>query len=134
MQRNRTSIATTCATSRSAISNGSRLLDGIDGRSAVARRFRDLCRAYEEEISGGAPLTEVDRSTARQVAALTVRSEQLQCDILNGKDVNPDQLTRISGSIKRLLGTVKSKANRKASEPVADLAAYLASKAAGGAP
>jgi hypothetical protein len=123
------------STSRSAISNGSRLLDGVDGRSATARRFRDLCLAYEQEISSGETLTEIERGTARQAAALAIRSEQLQRDIVNGKDIDPDHLTRISGSIKRLLDMVKAKgAKRKTTEPVADLAAYLASKSSGGAP
>ena len=40
------------AASRSRISNRSRLLPGVDGRSAAARRFRDICRNYELEAGG----------------------------------------------------------------------------------
>src|SRR5258705_8679403 len=36
---------------RSRVTNGTRLLQGIDGRSASARRFRDLVRAYEAEFN-----------------------------------------------------------------------------------
>jgi hypothetical protein len=56
------SPATTC----SAISNHSRLLHGIDGRSVAARCFRDICRTYELEADGD--VTEVERGLIRQAA------------------------------------------------------------------
>ena len=64
------------ATTRSRISNRSRLLPGVDGRSATARRFRDICRSYELEAGGN--VTEVERDLIRQAAGLTLRAEQLQ--------------------------------------------------------
>jgi hypothetical protein len=57
-------------TNRSAISNRSRLLDGVDGRSAPARRFRDICRGYELELGG--PVSELERDLIRQAAGLTL--------------------------------------------------------------
>ena len=69
-------------TNRSAVSNRSRLLENVDGRSATARRFRDICRAYELELGG--PVSEVERDLIRQAAGLTLRSEQMQAAIVRG--------------------------------------------------
>ena len=52
MQPVRPPIARNSTTNRSAVTNGSKLLVGIDGRSPTARRFRDLVEAYSAEIGG----------------------------------------------------------------------------------
>src|SRR5437879_13347409 len=52
MQALRSNIATARATTRSEVSNGTRLLQNVDLRSSSARRFRDLVRAYEGELGG----------------------------------------------------------------------------------
>jgi hypothetical protein len=41
---------------RSAVTNHKDLLPGLDGRSATARRFRDLVNAFVADM-GGAPLS-----------------------------------------------------------------------------
>jgi hypothetical protein len=41
---------------RSRTTNGAQLLIGIDGRSAQARRFRDILRGYQREFES-APTT-----------------------------------------------------------------------------
>jgi hypothetical protein len=95
-QSARNSIAAVRPTNRSAISNRSRLLPGIDGRSATARRFRDIC--YETEIGGN--VTEVERDLVRQAAGLTLRAEQLQAAIVRGEAVDNDELIRLSRTLK----------------------------------
>jgi len=45
MQRLPKPIASISTFNRSRVSNGTLLLQGIDGRSASARRFRDLIRS-----------------------------------------------------------------------------------------
>jgi hypothetical protein len=75
-------VARRSTTNRSAVTNGSKLLVGIDGRSPAARRFRDLIQLYETEVGG--VLTEVERGLIRQAAALTIRAEQLQAAIVEG--------------------------------------------------
>jgi hypothetical protein len=98
-------------TNRSAVTNGSRLLEGIDGRSPLARRFRDLIKAYEAEIGG--ELTEVERGLVKQAAALTLRAEQMQAAIVRGEPIDNDQLIRISGTAKRILGAIGDKASKR---------------------
>ncbi len=113
-------------TNRSAISNRSRLLDGVDGRSATARRFRDICRAYELELGG--PVSEVERDLIRQAAGLTLRSEQMQAAIVRGEMVDNDQLIRISSTARRVLETISSKAAKRKSVPALTLADHIAQK------
>jgi len=127
MQPARKPVTRSSTTNRSAVTNGSKLLVGIDGRSPTARRFRDLVAAFEAEIGGN--LTEVERGLVKQAAALTIRAEQLQADIVNGKPVDSDQLIRISSTAKRILGAIGEKAaKRKPSEPT--LEDYLDRRAA----
>jgi hypothetical protein len=83
MQHARDTLATSCATSRSKVSNGTRLLQNVDGRSSSARRFRDLVNAFEEEVGG--PLSEVERGLIRQAAALTFKAEELQSALVKGE-------------------------------------------------
>lgn len=113
MQVLRKHLAPGSATNRSAVTNGSRLLDGIDGRSAAARRFRDLVQAFETEIGGEQP-SELERGLIRQAAALALRAEQLQAAIVRGEAVDDDHLIRLSGEARRLVDVLKAKtATRK---------------------
>src|ERR1035437_6296617 len=123
MQHGHKPIARTSTTNRSAVTNGSNLLVGIDGRSPAARRFRDLVTAYTAEIGGD--LTEVERGLVKQAAALTLTAEGMQADIINGKPVDPDALIRVTSTAKRILGAISAKAAKN--KPAApNLASYLA--------
>jgi hypothetical protein len=97
-----------------------------DGRSSGARRYRAIVAAFTAEIGGN--LTEAEQGLVNQAATLTLRAEQLAADVINGTPVDDDQLIRISGTAKRLLGAISAKAvDRK---PAAQtLAEYMASKA-----
>jgi hypothetical protein len=64
--------------------------------------------AFQAEIGG--ILTEAERGLVKQAATLTLRAEQLAEDVINGKPVDDDQLIRISGTAKRLLGAISAKA------------------------
>jgi hypothetical protein len=110
-------------TNRSAISNRSRLLDSVDGRSATARRFRDICRAYEIELGG--PVSELERDLIRQAAGLTLRSEQMQARIVRGEIVDNDLLIRLSSTARRVLETISAKAAQRKSIPAVTLADHI---------
>lgn len=125
-QRHNTPIS---STNRSAVSNRSRILDGVDGRSAGARRFRDICRSYEEEAGG--VVSEVERDLIRQAAGLTLRAEQLQSAIVRGEAVNNDELIRLSSTSKRILEAIHAKAAKRKAPASNDLQAYLAGRVAG---
>ena len=87
--------------SRSKATNN--MFDGFDGRSAEARRFRDLMLAYADDAGGEAVLTEAQRALVKQAATLTLQSERLQSAMLAGGAVDVDQQTRVANSLARTL-------------------------------
>jgi hypothetical protein len=109
MQHSRTTNTTACATTRSSISNGTRLLQNVDGRSASARRFRDLVQAYEAEVGG--TLSELERGLVRQAAILSLKTEQMQESIVRGENVDSDTLIRLSGEARRILTSLRKRHN-----------------------
>src|SRR4051812_40609055 len=60
---------------RSAVSNQKELLPGLDGRSASARRFRDLVLGFVSDAGGIENISEVRLGLIRRLAAVTVQIE-----------------------------------------------------------
>ena len=114
-------------TNNAAVTNRSRLLDGVDGRTATARRFRDICRAYEKELGGIS--SEVERDLIKQAAGLTLRSEQMQAAIIRGEEIDNDQLIRLSSTAKRVLEVITEKAAKRKAVPAGNaLADHIAKR------
>ncbi len=124
----RTQITPISPTNRSAVSNRSRMLEGVDGRSAGARRFRDLVNAYEAELGG--VLSEAERSLVRQAVGLQLQAERMQGAIVRGEPVDSDALIRVSSTSKRLLAVIAAKAGKRKPTDKPNLKDYLAAKAA----
>jgi len=112
-------ISAPSLTNRSRVTNGTRLLEGVDGRSAEARRYRDLCMSFADDCGGAASLTEAQRSLVRQCAMLAVQSEKHQAAMIRGEDVNVEQQTRVANSLSRTLSRlgVRKRASAKLSVP-----------------
>ena len=108
-----TEIAVRSPFARSSISNGKRSLPGIDGRGIWSRRRRDLIAAFTAELNR--TLRERDKALIANAASLIVRCEQLHVQIVNGAEVDDDQLIRLSNVATRLLtalGLDKAKPQR----------------------
>src|SRR5271155_4684274 len=88
-------------TVRSAVTNDPLMLRGVDGRSMVARRYRDVAIALADDLGGQNRLSEPSKILVRQAAAMTVQVESLQSKIVAGEDVNLEQLTRLSNVLGR---------------------------------
>src|SRR5260370_38187975 len=71
-------LAPTLACVRSAISNGSRVLVDVDGRSAWMRRFRDLISAHESDAGGRDVLSEGQRAIIRRASLLQCQLELME--------------------------------------------------------
>jgi hypothetical protein len=99
---------------RSRITNGSRLVRGVDGRSAAGRRYRDLIENLGADLGGLEKIGEAERVTIHQAATLILRCESLRADLLNGLPVDDEQLTRMANVASRLLTKLGIK--RKAQE------------------
>jgi hypothetical protein len=90
-------------TVRSAVTNDPLLLRGVDGRSMIARRYRDVAIALADDLGGQDKLSEPSKILVRQAAAMTVQVESLQSKIVSGDDVDIEQLTRLSNVLGRTL-------------------------------
>ena len=100
------------AKGRSAVTNRKRPLPPrrrSDAFSAHARRFRDLCKIYAADLGGLDKLTEADLALVRTAAGLTVESERLQCQIVDGKGVNHDAVVRLSSETRRVLERLEAR-------------------------
>ena len=86
---------------RSAITNGGRLLAGIDGRSHTYRRFRDLYQFYMSKTDGR------NAELCKQLASLIVQREALDADVMRGKHVDPFHFVRIVNATNRTLGKLQ---------------------------
>ena len=106
------------------MTNGAKLLANIDGRTADARRYRDLCVSLADDLGGEARLSEAQRALVRQAGAMIVQSEQLQSAALRGDLVDVEQLTRLANAATRILSRLGIK--RSAPKIVSPLAAHFA--------
>jgi hypothetical protein len=63
---------------RAAVTTGSRLLEGGDGRGPWARRMRDLIELHISDLGGIDAASEAERSIIRRAATLTIELERLE--------------------------------------------------------
>jgi hypothetical protein len=113
--------------SRSRVSNGSCLLPEVDGRSATARRYRDLAKAFADEVGGEAAMTEPEKALVRLAAALTVQGETMQAAIIRGDTVDDEQVVRIANALTRALSQLRRK-SRSPKTAAPSLQDYLAKR------
>ena len=111
-------------TVRSAVTNDPLMLRGVDGRSMVARRYRDVAIALADDLGGQDKLSEPTKILVRQAAAMTVQVEAIQAKIVAGEDIDLEQLTRLSNVLGRTLQRLGLK--KGAPKPTSPLAAHFA--------
>jgi hypothetical protein len=89
------------------VTNGRRMhAKGTDGRSAEARRFKDLVVSFAAPFGGEAALSEAERALVRNAAALTLRCEALQANVVAGRVVDNEEMTRLANSSARVLAAL----------------------------
>lgn len=111
---------------RSAVTNGSRMLVGVDGSSAKARRYRDLVEMLTDEM--GAGLTEGERLQIRNAATLQMHAEELTAALVRGEAVDPEAITRAANGATRALAALRKRRPTRTTGPTP--AEYLAAKRA----
>ena len=93
--------------SRSRVANGSSLfLPGVDGRSAIARRFRDIFNAIISDLGGPDAVTEGQTQLCRRAAALSVACEQIEVELAAGNEVPLSGLITATNALRRVLDTL----------------------------
>jgi hypothetical protein len=102
---------------RSAVSNGTKPLDGADGRSKQARRLRDLIHDFSEELGGG-DLSPVEAMLVRNAAMSAVKSEEQQAKMAAGEDVTDEDAVRVGNMCSRAARDLAAaKAKRSGAKP-----------------
>src|SRR5689334_6098600 len=102
----RTRLAPSLSAIRSAKSNGTRLLDHCDHRSARMRRLRDLIGMHISDLGGEDACSTAELSIVRRAALLTLELEVLESKFEHEGEASPKQLDcyqRTANSLRRLL-------------------------------
>jgi hypothetical protein len=110
---------------RSRMTNGTRgaVLPGIDQRSAVARRFRDVIASVCADLGGADRCTETRLQLIRRFAALAVQAEAMEATFAEGREIDISAHAHISSTLVRLAARIGLKRVPKNVTP--DLRSYL---------
>jgi hypothetical protein len=134
---NVSSLAKPSRTTRSAVSNGSRLHAGeVDGRSEAARRFRDVLSEIVSDLGGGETLSEGQRQLARRAAMMSVEAERMEAEAVAGGKLDPDAFGALSDRLGRVFNRLGLRRVAKTVGPrtMVEYAAMLREKNGGVAP
>ncbi|WP_200922198.1 hypothetical protein [Sphingomonas sp. Leaf23] len=105
------------------------MLAGVDGRSAVARRYREIVETLRADM-GGDP-SEAQEQIARRAASLAIWCEQQDEGAANGKPIDVAAYTTAANSLRRLLESLGLKrAMRNVTPSIAEYGAQAAARRA----
>lgn len=105
---------------------GAVVLAGVDGRSAMARRFREIVAGIEDDLGGD--LTEAQRALLARAATLAVWCEERETELARGEEFDAGEYATISNALRRLLTDLGL--HRAPKDVTPDLASYINAKAA----
>ena len=108
------------------------MLPGLDGRSATARRFRDLVNAFVADMGGLDRCSEVRLGLVRCLAATTVQAEMLEARMVNGDAIDIATLCTLASTTVRL--SQRLGLERRARNVTPSVGEYLAARTAGDTP
>jgi hypothetical protein len=101
-----------------------KLPDGVDGRSRLARQYREIVRDLSKDFGGEAALNVAERELIETAAIMLLRSAAVRTAILNGEVIDDIAVSRLANSSARLMQAVDQR--RKATVKPQTLASYLA--------
>jgi hypothetical protein len=87
---------------RSRVGNGRDLLPDIDGRSIIARRYREISSAILVDQGGVEQCSESRQQLIRRFAAAAVLAEQLESRLANGEAIDITEHATLSSTLVRL--------------------------------
>jgi hypothetical protein len=113
---------------RSRVSNGRDLLPDVDGRSVIARRYRDIASAILLDQGGSDRCSEARKQLIRRFAAAAVLAEQLESRLVNGEAIDIQEHATLSSTLVRLAARIGI--NRSPKDVTPDLLDYIESREA----
>jgi hypothetical protein len=108
-------------TASSRITNGSDVLAGVDGRSAMVRRYRDILGQLVDDM-GGEP-SEAQLQIARRAASIAIWCEDKDAAAANGEPMDIGSYGTAANALRRLLADLGLE--RRARNITPDLGKYL---------
>ena len=109
------------------MSNGADVLPNVDGRSLVARRFRDIVASVAANQGGADRCSEARLQLIRRFAAAACIAEQMEAALARGETIDVHQHTYLCSTLTRIVQRIGI--NRRARDVVPDLKDYLDGKA-----
>jgi len=113
----RAAIASRPPTVRSRSTNDHLFIFGLDGRTAEARRVRDLIAMMVDALGGKESATDEEKSLAREAAFAIASSERTQARILRGEQVDLKEASRLANIAARYRKDVRLRQKAKAGTP-----------------
>jgi hypothetical protein len=119
------------AQARSRLSNGRDVLPDVDGRSVVARRYRDIIGAVVSDQGGAEHLSESRLQLIRRFSAASVLAEQMEARLARGEQINIQEYSLLVSTMVRVAQRIGIE--RRARNVTPSLGQYLSNKKAHGA-
>jgi hypothetical protein len=91
---------------RSRVSNGADILPGVDGRSLIARRYRDITAAITADQGGAERMSEARMQLIRRFAAAAVLAEVMEARLANGEAIDIAEHSVLSSTLVRLAARI----------------------------
>jgi hypothetical protein len=102
------------------------MLPGVDGRSAQARRFKDITAQIVADQAGLSECSETRLQLIRRFAASAVLAEGLEAELANGKEIDVAKHALLCSTLTRLAQRIGI--DRRSKLIGSTLSDYLASK------
>ena len=112
------------AFTRSRVSNQLGALHGVDGRSMIARRYKELCLDLAHHLGGDPTSTQL--ALLRRCAALQAWCEQAEASFAETGDLDMPTFSSATNTLRRLTADLGMK---RAGKDVTDLREYISGKA-----
>ena len=93
-------------TNASRVTNGSTVLDGIDLRTPLGRRYRDIFHAILADQAGASECSESKQQLIRRFAAASCLAEQLESRLVNGEQIDITEHAALSSTLVRLAARI----------------------------
>jgi hypothetical protein len=85
------------------------LVEQVDGRRKSFKRFAAIVSAFGDEIGGVAGLSAAQATVLRNAAALQLRAEQLEAQIMRGEPADGAELARLVTVSRRLVKGLRAR-------------------------
>jgi hypothetical protein len=128
-QASRTRAADRKAYGRAKISNDVELLPDVDGRTLIARRYRDIVAAILVDQGGEERCSESRKQLVRRFAAAACIAEQMEAQLANGAEIDINEHALLVSTMVRVSNKIGVD---RIAKDVTTLDQYLAQRRANG--